>query len=104
MMYNERDRDMCSSEAFDLVSSRADIISQRLSIKYTNMKTEYISGKEISIICRGFRNPIYQKQWPGFMLTLYDAEQPPNAIESTGRDVFIDTNGFKPAQISSQGL
>ncbi len=27
MMYNERDRDQCRSEAFDLISSEADIIS-----------------------------------------------------------------------------
>ncbi len=37
MMYNERDRDQCRSDVFDLISSEADIISQRLRIKYANM-------------------------------------------------------------------
>jgi len=72
MMYNERDRDFCRSEAFELVSSRADLISQRLKIQYINMRAEYITGKTFTITCRGFRNPIYQDEWKGFMLTMYD--------------------------------
>ena len=104
MMYNERDKDFCRSEAFELVTSRADLISQRLKISYINMKQEFITGRTFTIICRGFRNPIYQAQWKGFMLTMYDQEDPPNAIETTGRDLTFDSNGFLPAKISLQGM
>jgi len=104
MMYNERDKDFCRSEAFELVSSRADLISQRLRITYINMKQEFITGRTFSITCRGFRNPIYEAEWKGFMFTMYDQEDPPNAIETTGRDLIFNSIGFLPAKISLQGM
>ena len=38
------------------------------------------------------------------MLTMYDQEDPPNAIETTGRDLTFDSSGFLPAKISLQGM
>ena len=39
-------------------SSTPDIISSSILIDYDNMKDEYIKGKEITLVCWGFKNPI----------------------------------------------
>lgn len=68
------------------------------------MLPEKISGgAEISIICQGFKNPIYQGLWEGFTITIVDSEPSENAISNSGLLSF-DAIGMEPALIPLNGL
>ena len=56
-----------------VTSSSADGFSQILTITYTDMPPTSLSGKEISITCQGFYNPIYQKLWGPFIVSIFDS-------------------------------
>jgi len=53
-----------------------------------------ISGAEITITCRGFKNPISEGEWRGFQLTLFDDEGVSNTIEFSSSNIAFDSRGF----------
>jgi hypothetical protein len=62
----------------------------------------------LTITCSGFRNPIYQKIWKGFIISFFDNEgtettsakfSTGNLIEASSADVALDTLNFTPATI-----
>ena len=57
-----------------------------------------VSGEEITITCDGFKNPIYQKEWPGFRVSYFDDEPAASQIETSG-NLFFDATKFTPAVI-----
>ena len=74
MMFNEQDRDSCTSDDFFVESSRPSLLLQSLTIMYSDLKPELWDGsKPITFKCRGFRNPIVPVKWSGFRLSLYDS-------------------------------
>jgi hypothetical protein len=79
-------------------------------MKYKNMLEEDLVGKEITILCRGFRNPTYPHIMPGFKLEIYDGEETARMISGTRaydtnnvfditKDLHIDATAYTPAQI-----
>ena len=103
MMYDEQVRDVCKSSDMDIIQSRPDIFGGTLRIQYENMPVEKRAGVKLTIVCPGFKNPIYQALWEGFRVTTFDSEPIPNQIDSTG-DLKFDARNFKPAKIQSNGL
>ena len=58
---------------------------------------------ELIIVCQGFRNPIYQKEWPGFVISVYDSDPFYNLI-STSEILSFDATTFEPAIITRNDL
>ena len=103
MMYNEQARNKCTSDDMEITSSEPGLINRNLMIAYKNMKPDKIKGGELTIVCQGFKNPIYQKKWPGFVISVYDSERIPNVISTTDFLSF-DATTFEPAIIPRNGL
>lgn len=54
-----------------------------------------ISGAQITIKCRQFRNPITPKLWSGFRLSTYDNEgRSSKIIEQSTMDLGLDASGY----------
>ena len=90
-------------------SSNADDIKSSIFIRYSGMPEDKWTGKEITVECAGFLNPITPKVWSGFSITTYDGERQPNQIDSTELDpaqmkIGIDTSLYTPAIIAQSGL
>ena len=98
MMFNEAIQNSCSSPDMEIIDSRPDIVSKTLSINYKNMLPEKISGAEITITCQGFKNPIYQAEWSGFRLSVFDSEDIRRRIEVTEEFAF-DATKLSPSVI-----
>jgi hypothetical protein len=86
-----------------ILSSAPDLITRNLKIFYKAMAKEKIVGGELEIVCQSFKNPIYQKEWAGFVISMYDSEPIPNPI-SVSDILSFNSNGFKPALIPRNGL
>jgi hypothetical protein len=75
MMFNEQDRNSCSSDDFYVVSSSPSLLLGTLTIMYQDLVESKRAGLEpIVFKCRGFRNPIVPVSWPGFRVTFYDSQ------------------------------
>lgn len=70
-----------------------------ISIVYETMLDECLSGKEIEIRCRQFRNPIVPDKTGGYGITIMDENIPKKPIESTEEDVFMETSDYEPGLI-----
>jgi len=79
-----------------------------LFITYRDLAANKRNGEELTIECSGFKNPIYQKLWKGFVITFFDNEgtettsarfSSGNILESSSADVALDTLEFLPATI-----
>ena len=103
MMYNEQARNKCTSEDMEITSSIPDLINKSIMIRYKNMKPEKIAGAQLTITCQSFKNPIYQKKWYGFRISIYDSEPIPNPISSS-ESIAFDATGMEPAIIPRNGL
>ena len=98
MMFNEAVQNSCTSPDMEIYLSTPDIVSKTISISYRNMLPEKISGVEISITCQGFKNPIYQDQWGGFYISVFDSEEIRRRIEVT-EDFAFNALGLQPSVI-----
>lgn len=41
------------------------------------MDDSCLSGKEIEIVCEGFKNPLYPSLWENFYIKILDGEEKP---------------------------
>ena len=64
------------------------------------MEPDKFSGQELTIVCRGFKNPIYEKIWQGFFIIFFDSEPSRNPIEQS-ESVGFNAVGFTPAQVEA---
>jgi len=87
---------MCTSPDMTIETSRPDLINTSLNIKYKDMTPSKISGQEVTITCQGFKNPIFQDIWYGFIFNLFDSEIFPNSLE-VSESVAIDATSFTAA-------
>ena len=87
----------------EITSSIPNLIFGSLMLTYKNMKPEFISGAEITIECQGFKNPIFEKKWSGFRISLFDSELIPNTI-SMSASIEFDAFGMTPSVIPINGL
>lgn len=88
----------CSSTCFSTTGQKfEDDFAGVLTISYDDMIPSCASGTEIKIVCLGFKNPIYKKEWDGFKLSTYDsqysADESPKKIEESA-DLIFDTREF----------
>ena len=59
--------------------------------------TNYKEGKEITLVCSFYRNPIYNKIVPGFGLKVEDREEPNNnAVQYPSWNYKIENLGSQP--------
>ena len=63
------------------------------------------SGKNITISCTGFYNPIYRDVWQGFSVSTFDGEIDYNEINifapiERSVNIRLDTTGYSPAPIT----
>lgn len=72
-----------------IIQSDADQMNQKVKIVYDQLQQEFRANKKITVVCPGFKNPIYQGKWPGFEIQLYDSENNPNQI-NTSENVSFD--------------
>lgn len=81
----------------------------RIVMVYKNMLESDIVGKEITIQCRGYRNPTVPIVHTGFSLKIYDSEQDLRVISGTrefvegdfdsAKDLVLDATTYTPAQV-----
>ena len=62
-MYSETFRDKCSSDQFQISSSRFSVGNLRIIIEKFD---SYVQGEQATFSCLGYRNPIYPALWNGF--------------------------------------
>jgi len=43
-----------------------------LRMHFTDVADGFLTGREITLRCSGFRNPIYPDIWKGFSMFVYD--------------------------------
>jgi hypothetical protein len=75
MMFNEQDRNSCTSDDFIVNSSTPSLVLRTLTITYSELNPDLRQGgKKITFVCRGFRNPIQPEIIKGFRILFYDSE------------------------------
>ena len=110
-MYQEGSTNQCSSLQMRVYASSVQFGS--LKVFYLEMEAEFIKGKEITISCKQFQNPIYPKKWGGdeqacesqgcFVITTYDAENDPKPIE-VSIPQYLDASMYQHADISQDQM
>jgi hypothetical protein len=91
--YNSSVRNGCTSTCFDTQYSGLE--SNLILINYENMQPNCISGSEIVIECKGYKNPIYQDVWSGFKVEVYDSERSEELIV-TSNPTSLDATNYDP--------
>jgi len=59
------------------------------------MPANCISGSDITINCKGYKNPIYQDSWAGYYVETYDDEPVSRLIEKSIPTV-LDATNYEP--------
>jgi hypothetical protein len=95
-MYSEDNINRCTADCMEITQSSAR--TGTIRIFYTSMDSSCIKGREITIECEGFYNPIYQKQWEGFRIITYDNETTPKPIERS-QPAALDATGYSPVLV-----
>lgn len=97
IMYDGDAEDYCTSQCMTITSSR--LKGTLISIEYDSMLDECISGKQITIECAYFRNPIYQDIWHGFYVKTLDTDN--GEIDVSGLNPSLDATSYKPKILTS---
>jgi len=99
-MYNAKVENACESDQMKITSSKPEPLDGLIRMTYKDMDEKYFEGKPITIKCRNFYNPIYQKVWKGFTISTYDDELFPALIEKS-ESVGFDATDYEPADIAN---
>lgn len=104
-MFDESSIDTCSSPQLKIDKS---VFSQgNLRMRFMDIDDSYVQNSEITISCKGFRNPIYPGLWNGFALYVYDiyfegsikTSRPRQNLIMFVKDATLDTSQYSAVTI-----
>jgi len=104
MAYNEQDRNTCSSPDFEVISSTPTLMTRNVLVTYKGLDKTKHKGSQLTLVCRGYKNPIVAAKQSGFKISLFDNEPSPHMIEYTSTDLFLNATEFLPADLQPQDI
>ena len=90
--------DWCFSPCFTVVNQGWQLEQNTIELKYNKMPENCIRGVDIKITCPGFNNPVYKEIWEGFIISTYDSDLSPAAIEDS-ESVGLDATQYDVVEL-----